>query len=433
MLRPTFAAAVLVAGLIATVATADTGSGTDSGFDLTPLADLRVRQEVLDGVYHFDDGETDRNWIRMRSRLGARASWRDHVWEARLNNEHRHVLTPDIDLDWDEVIVDRLFWRVPLAADVTATVGRQDIVWPGGFLVLEGHPLDGSRSMFHDGVRLQVDMGWARLDIAAVSNAKRNKLVLIDDLDRSLADADESGVLIRAERGPWNWSTIVKDSDDPDSPRCLRTWTAGSRYDGRLGAFGDVEAELALQYQDGTVIDAIDGDDIDAMPDRATGEGWAWAAQAFLTRTVALDVEAEIGGFFYSGLDGDRRPFRAPWGSWPKWSELYIYTLVGENTPGRPHVAAWENIAAPRLTLSRPITERLSARAGVSWLLAPEPEWLSRGVLTQVGFDIRLPSGLAAHLVWERLHPGVFHDGRYGLPAFTDPVHFLRWQMTWSL
>ena len=159
--------------------------------------------------------------------------------------------------------------------------------------------------------------------------------------------------------------------------------------------------------------------------------GWAAAGQALASRPLGGRITAAVGAYYYSGLDGTQRPFHTPWGNWPKWSELYIYSLLGESTPGRPHVAAWENVAAPRVTLRRSVTRWLDARLGVDWLLAPEPDWTSRGVLTQVELEVTgKRAGLTGHLLMERLAPGAFHHGRHGLPTLTDAVRFLRWQLS---
>ena len=139
----------------------------------------------------------------------------------------------------------------------------------------------------------------------------------------------------------------------------------------------------------------------------------------------------EVGGFYYSGADGSLKPFKAPWGNWPKWSELYIYTLLGESTPGRPHVAAWENIAAPRAQIHWRPGGRFFGRAGATWLLAPEPEWTGRGLLLHGRLDATLGRGFMAHLHLEWLDPGAFHDGRYGLPPLQDPASFARWEVTY--
>ncbi|MBD3222424.1 hypothetical protein GF314_14410 [bacterium] len=406
-----------------------------AALDLQPTADLRVRQEVLDGVYHFAP-ETDRDWVRVRTRLGLQATGDRHALALRLANEHRHYLTPDQDLDWDEVLIDRLAWRIALGEGTDVTLGRQDIIWPGGFLVLEGHPLDGSRTIFHDGVRLRHHLGEAgsdgpRIDVAAVHNRRQAGLVLIDDQDRALTFGDETGLLARVDHDRWSHAFILKHEDWPDDepgvPRGdLTTWTFASRHVGAVHASVDLEAELALQYQHGDVRETI------PYPDDAPfGNGWALAGQAFATVPFER-ASIDLGGFFYSGARGDLRPFKAPWGNWPKWSELYIYTLLGESTPGRPHVAAWENVAAPRVQIRRPLAGGLDGRVGATWLTAPAPEWASRGLLLEARLDAQLRPRLRAHLLFEWLDPGSFHDGRYGLAPLTDPVSFLRWEISWS-
>ena len=43
-----------------------------------------------------------------------------------------------------------------------------------------------------------------------------------------------------------------------------------------------------------------------------------------------------------------------------------------------------------------------------------------------------LGRGLTAHLLWEMLLPGSYHDGRGALQPLTDTIHFLRWQFTYA-
>lgn len=406
---------LIAASLLAIVLVASAAAAT---VDIVPLAEVRVRQEVLEGVYHFDPAQQDRDWLRVRTRLGAALTAGAHHAEVRLVNEHRHVFTPDTDLDWDEVLVDRLSWRWTPRADLSVTAGRQDIIWPGGFLVLEGHPLDGSRTIFHDGLRLQAELPAGQLDLAVVHNRQRPGLVLLGDEHRDLNFGDETGVLARLVRGAWGGSFIIKDQR-------MRTYTTAVRYAGGVGGAGKLEAELALQYQQGGV--PVRWDDR-----RGKDHGWALAGQAFATRGLGRDLELQAGAFYYSGAGDRLRPFQVPWGSWPKWSELYIYTLLGESTPGRPHVGHWENVAAPRVQLRRPLHRRVDGRLGATWLLAPEPELLSRGVLIQAGVEARITAAIAGHLLVEWFDPGVFHDGRGGLAPLDDAISFFRWQLEWT-
>ena len=395
---------------------------------LTPLLDLRVRQEIQDGVYYFAPVEHDRNWIRVRTRAGLRLDASEHRFELRLTNGHRHFITPaDQDFDWDELIIDRALWRWQSESGTELTVGRQDIIWPGGFLMLEGNPHDGSRTIYTNAARLETTIGDRRLDLALLHNWKYDPIVLTGDADRPLADADDSGLAARWAGDRWTYSFLVDIQDDPDEVLPdLVTYTFSSRHDGTIGDRGQWHVDLAAQYQDGRVASAYT--DIDSGD-----TGWATAGEGQATVPLTGNWLLDAGGFYYSGQKSSLRPFRTPWGRWPKWSELYIYALIGESTPGRVTVAAWENIAAPRLMFRRPVGEHLSLRLGAQYLLAPATSWEARGLMTQAELKAELPHGFTGHLLWEMLDPGSYHDGRHGLQPMTDTVHFLRWQVMWSL
>ncbi len=414
--------------------------------EFEPLLEVRLRHEIMDGVYYFAP-EPDRNWVRVRTRAGLRvtaaaADGGRHGGEVVLNNEHRHVVTPGGgEFDWDEVILETACWRWRAADDLLLTVGRQDIVWPGGFLMMDGNPLDGSRTMYHNAVRLQTGLqtglatraGRTGLDLAFIHNPKRDPLVLIDDLERDLCDADETALAMRLVREGWAWSVITKVERDPDGrlPE-LTTTTFAARRDAKSAPGGAWHLELALQHQEGRVADA-------AQPAIDPGPaGWALAGEGAVSRPLGSGWRAQGGAFFYSGLGEDLRPFRTPWGRWPKWSDLTIYSLMGENTPGRVHGAAWENIAAPHVTVSRPLgggslVRQLTASVNATWLLAPAPSWQTRGLLTRAQLTADLGPRLQGHLLWEMLAPGGFHDGRNGLRPWTATGHFVRWQLVWSL
>ena len=99
-MKPLFFAVVLLLSVGGrTVAPAATDSA--DGWRTDPLFDVRVRQELLDGVYHFAP-DPDRNWIRVRTRGGMRFTRGGHRLEFRLVNEHRHHLDPEQRGDLDE-------------------------------------------------------------------------------------------------------------------------------------------------------------------------------------------------------------------------------------------------------------------------------------------------------------------------------------------
>jgi hypothetical protein len=396
-------------------------SAEEGSFTAKPVFDLRLRQEVLDGVLYFAE-EPDANWVRLRARAGATAWTGAHSFKLLLTNEHRHVFTPkDTDFDWDEIIFDQAWWTWAFAEERKVTLGRQNIIWDQGFLMLEGHPLDGSRSIYHNAVRYEGD----GLDVSFIHNPKYDSFVLAGDAHRPLTDADETALAMRFTQGHEKWTVIWKDEVDPDHilPH-LQGLTLGGRTDRDVGSDGAFMLEGAFQYLNET------GDPY------ARGGGISFALQTHLEKDLGSSWKGKLGYFHYSGdstNDGDLRAFRTPWGRWPKWSELYIYTLIGESTPGRVHVAAWENIAAPHATVTRPLGSALKLRLNATYLLAPQTDWAARGLVTEVELKITIVKGVKGHLLWERLDPGSFHDGRDGLTPMPNTVNFLRWQLTYEL
>ena len=393
-----------------------------STFTVSPLFDVRVRQEILDGVYYFAS-DPDRNWVRFRTRLGAEAAGGEHGFKILLTNEHRRFVRPDeIVFDWNEIILDQAYWAWSYSPESKLTLGRHNIIWDRGFLMLEGHPLDGSRSIYQNAIRLQTPLAGGDLDLALIHNPKRDPIVLVGDNDLPLTDADETAVAARLTSGTAKVSLIWKNEIDPDQNLAnLQVFTLGGRTDRKTGDTGDLMGEIALQYQR------------EKISSSQTDDGFALALQAHYADDLGAAWRGKAGFFFYSGAGNGMRAFRTPWGRWPKWSELYIYTLIGESNPGRVNVAAWENIAAPHATVSRPFGKVFRFRFSAYYLLAPQTDWAARGAMTQTELKFDLLPGLDGHLLWEMLAPGGFHDGRGGLKPMTSTVHFLRWQFTYAL
>ncbi len=394
----------------------------ENSVEFTPLFDLRVRQESLDGVLYFAP-EPHRNWVRFRTRLGIKAEIGAHDFTFRLGNEHRRIFIPESsEFDWDEIIIDQAFWSWKPDEETQLTIGRQNIIWDDGFLVLEGRYLDGSRSINMDGVRLRLPVGEEEFDIFAVHNLKYDSLVLVGDQHRALRDADETGVGAKITYRGHRLAAIWKNDNDPDNllPE-LNTYTLSARFNWDGGHQWKHMLEVAGQYQSGLPADSYDDE-----------SGYALAVQGKSKGHLYGPLDADAGFFFYSGERDGLKPFRSPWGRWPQWSDLYIYTLIGEGGDGRVHVATWENIAAPRINLHYQINESLKARWGLAYLLAPTPDWDSRGLLMQTELKFDLLEGVNGHLLWEMLDPGNFQQSIAQTPAASEVVHFLRWQVMYT-
>lgn len=388
--------------------------------------DLRLRQEYLDELYYWSPAEPDRNWIRLRSRAGGAYGWgASHEVEARLCSEFRKIYTPDTPLNYDEIILDRLLYRYRPSDWATLTLGRQDIAWDDGFLVMDGTPLDGSRSSYMNALRVELraeDPDLSLLEGFFAVNPATDDLVLWDDdIERRLCDADETAAALRLRARPGQFALIWKRERDPDHARpALDAWTLGYRIE-RTHRSAGLLGEFALQHQDWSV--------------PAKTSGLAWAMQARVRRNLRSSGRLDFGFFAYSGRSGDQLAFRTPWGRWPKWSELMLYRLIGEDGVG-----AWANLAAPFIEVEQRKDGRLLG-VGLQLLSSLAPASTYRDILLRVRLELPLLRGLSTQFLLEQML-GSGYDSVDYQPAFgagaVRPIDgsggtFARWQVTYEL
>lgn len=390
--------------------------------------DLRVRQELLNNVFYFTPEQPDRNWIRVRTRAGLRYGWGNaHEVEGRLCSEFRKIRVPDTKLNYDEIILDRLLYRYRAWPSIAITLGRQDIRWDDGFLVMDGTPLDGSRSSYMNALRFQIgeegpEPGLTELFVAY--NPATDDLVLWDDdVERHLTDADEAAVAFRTR--PWanqQLALIWKRERDPDHLRpALDAWTLDYRGERQRGDIG-VAGEFALQLQDWT------GAGVDE-------QGLAWAMQFRLRRTFLNDRHLDLGIFGYSGRSDQTLAFRTPWGRWPKWSELMLYRLIGESGVG-----LWANMGGAWAEVQKASGGQLMA-LGLQSLFALSPSAGYRDLLVRARLELPLFEGLGVQFL---LESPLFNRPRqlFAIPAYgtstARPIdsgddYFVRWQLSYAL
>ncbi|MHC4553524.1 MAG: hypothetical protein ACYSUT_12300, partial [Planctomycetota bacterium] len=132
--------------------------------------DLRLREVYARNIFGLNDqfGDPDNwnnyHWQRYRSRWSTKWALDEDVdFSTRLTWEFWGHCSPDEsfnpffteDYKFDEAIFDHMNMQFRNAFDLplTLTVGRQDIILGTGWLVLDGTPADGSRTIFFDAVR----------------------------------------------------------------------------------------------------------------------------------------------------------------------------------------------------------------------------------------------------------------------------------------
>ena len=403
------------------------GEGEEKGA-LDWGARLRLRQAYIRNPFDLeDDNADDWNYFRVRSQLWG--SWApDATWKAfaMINNEHRHWLKShdgreSEDFEIDEVIFENLYLEGKGIAGTPFgfRAGRQNIFYGEGFLCWDGGPLDGSRTAYFNAVLLTADLGGRRVDIHFISNPETDEyLPVVNDQDKGLIEWDETGAGIYYIDDSFGNAKLegyyfYKNEDDPGGvfPES-DIHTVGARASSAGGGRLSWAAEWATQ-----------------IGDRGESErlGYGGYAHGSLLLPVETPLSVKAGGLYLSGDDPDTEDYEGwnpLYSRWPKWSELFIYTLATEKG-----IAYWQNLAMGWVGLDYGVRERIELEGRVKMMWAPQDRaaaWEGgnyRGTLTVLKLNWSWTENLSGHLLWETLQPG----GWYGDGAGAS--HFLRWEI----
>jgi hypothetical protein len=393
----------------------------------------RLRQTYIKNGFDLNsDNADDWNFVRVRTQLWGKWRYRKG-WEihAGINNEHRHWFKStrgyeNRDFEINELVLENLYISADRIAGspVSVKLGRQNIRYGEGFLMMDASPLDGSRTIYFNGIRVKTEMDGRVLEFHSVANPEWDRyLPVVNSLRRNLVERDERGAGIyyvddALFDGRLESYYFFKSEDTPGDNRD-EIHTMGGRVRGEYGEGGIYAAELAFQFGN-----------------RAGEKRRAVGGYAHSDYRLMLFMRPVLGaGMIYlSGDDPETAAFEGwnpLYSRWPKWSDLYIYTLA---SLGRG-VAYWENLAAINLKLSLSPSENTAIDATVYYMTAPEAPLVDssdpapaviggsdRGILSILKFSWSYTEYLSGHLLWERFYPGNYYfDG-------ADPADFLRCQ-----
>jgi len=401
----------------------------------------RVRQAYIANPFDLsEDDPDDRNYMRVRTRLWG--SWAPiEGWKLRiqLNNEHRHWFKSekgleDSDFEINELIVENFYLSIDRIAGSPFSVilGRQNIMRGEGFVYMDGGPLDGSRTAYFNGIRLMMEYKKRSLEFHVISNPTWDKyLPVVNNLQNGLIENKETGAGLYYTDESYENKKIEayydfknKEDSKGGSPES-DIHTLGGRLSGRYGDNLSYAAELAFQAGDMRGADR---------------RGFGGYAHGTWDMPMRWNPSLTAGFIYLSGDDPSTEEYEGwdpLYSRWPKWSDLYIYTLAPE-----AGVAYWENLMAPSVKLALNPDERITLETTLYYMLAPRddpysapgmsgPAFLSgdgdtRGALSIIRLNWRYNEYLSGHLLWERLYPGDYYfDG-------ADPADFLRWQIYFS-
>ncbi len=381
----------------------------------------RVRNENADNFTDFNETVDDqRVQVRYRTRLWVNAPLNSNIrFNVGLNQETNEIITPDRPFKFDEIVFESAYIDVKklFIKGLSLRVGRQNLIKGEGFLLLDGTPLDGSRSLYLNAAVLGYSWKKSKLEAIAISNPRTDRyLPRIHNLGRALVDWNEQAIGAYYTDNSFTNSAIEgyyfykKETGDPRAPTNLQFQgdrhisTAGGRVVQNLGPGLSFTGELALQW--GAQHPNIS----------VTGQG----GYAYLKKTLGKSNRAYVQGG-YVGMSGDdpstprkNEGWDPLFSRWPKYSELYIYSQAKERGAGY-----WTNLrmwmAEAGYSPWKPVTGRITYyHMGASHPFAGDPRTFGKGTLRgdmpQIRVDYAPNKSWKGHVVYEYLAPGNFYS-----------------------
>ncbi|MEI6970530.1 MAG: alginate export family protein [bacterium] len=424
--------------------------------DVAPVAknafragfDLRLREEAFDKFQLPGASAVPNTYFRIRPRIWAEADLLDNVTlRIRGVDEFRYYIKPSYEDDFnmdapykfgDEIVFDHIYLDIKgmLKKKLDLRIGRQDLMYGKGWVMLDGTPGDGSRTLYFNAIKAT----WKGIDKTTVDafglyNPGEDPLAIGNE-DRNITsysaaltpnDVAESGAgvyaVCKAFKIPFDTYGIYKredgyvDKKTTNNVPAGKIGTVGFRVMPTLCTANNISALLEAAYQFGTRGDADIG---------------AYLVEATLTYApkVMLKPSVEAGIYMLSGDDASTKDKNEGWdplfARFPQHSDMYVFWYSG----GR-----WSDLTMPKLTASFWPCEQFKATAMIANLQAAEESSTGgkeRGWLYLLKGEADLSSlfdlskdALKGHLLLECLKPGDYYAG-------DDTAYFARWELAYT-
>lgn len=420
--------------------------------------DIRFRPEFFDNVWDFDDNiDTDRREaVRFRPRVYLDWKPTDDV-EAyvRFAKEYFYGQDkefPGFDVESKDVMIDNAWgdWKNMFNSNFSLRVGRQDLIYGDGFVLLDGTPNDGSQTTSFDAVKMMVshDLGTTDLIFAKLQefqgwDSDDETLYAIYNKFNLMGINVEPYIMYRDKNANPAVVSVpgvgFNNSAQFDPSPAEETLLLGFRSTKDFYVADGVKLALAAEL--GKEWGKVDFAGMDAQPanlqfSRQAGSGEvdrdAWGGQTSATITfeeVTWKPSVKAAFSYMSGDDPGTEDYEG-WddfyGEWPKYSELYVYSLydgfkrgIGANDPD---IGLWANMYIPELSLTVSPIDKLTQNFRYLYFLAEEKTGPGgdndRGHNIQSLTNYVFTPNLSGHLLLEYFFPGDFYldadDAYYG-------------------
>ncbi len=374
----------------------------------------RVRLVTWDNAITLSDvANGGSSFSRIRTNLAG--TWmpnKNFEFALKLTNEFRNYFVPQgKDFNLNEIFVDQLYAKYKNSFG-TITLGRQNIILGEGFIILDGHPLDGSRSIYFNAVKIDLNIGKKQTLTMFYTYVPEKDDILprINDKKQRLLEQPETGagIYFSGEFNKINLQSyyIYKKVDELNAgTEESKIHTLGSRVLLSLSNNWNLTGELA--YQLGSR----------GNEDRNAIGGYAYVDYLLNGGKYFIPKKITLGGIYLSGDDPSTSKVEAwdpVFSRWPKWSESFIYTLIKEN---KGKVAYWTNFVSVYGKINFVFSPKIKLGIDYHHLMALENNnsaftngsGKNRGDLIIVKLNYLINKYLSGHFVWENFNPGNFY------------------------
>ncbi|HQP96825.1 MAG TPA: alginate export family protein [bacterium] len=377
--------------------------------------DLRFRPTYAENLWDFDDDGWDiprlpddtREYYRFRPRVffdwqmnnDMRAFFKLHKeWLYGQDNE-----MPGYDVEAKDVAFDNAFvdWNNVFDTGINTRIGRQDLVYGEGFVILDGSPYDGSQTLSFDAMKFSYPFENGNIDVFA-AKVQENDTQFADDEDLygiytkyNVNDSwgIEPYLLYRNKNDKPEFAANRIDLSPKEQTLLLGARTTlktdifegttlsmaaeggkewgkidWTNYDARVAAMAANANVTANPFQHG---DSLGKEDRDAWGGLIWGQlkqnDWMWKPSL------------KAGISYLSGDDPDSSDYEG-WddfySQWPKYSELFVYTMydgfkvrTGQNDP---NLGVWSNMILPEVRIDLSPTAKMGQMLRYVYFMADE-------------------------------------------------------------
>jgi hypothetical protein len=426
------------------------------GFDIR-FREEYMRDPLLDEHHSTGLGNEDL-WTRIRPRLWTQikpVEDLDLSINARVVWEWWEICRPDTGPSTPDTVVtvDDLNVRWANIADMplAVTVGRQQMRFGDGWLVFEGTPGDGSRTVYFDAIRgtYKADEMNTTFDAVYIENRADSQDSMIPNFNdtmaagvkgRYIAENNERGIILYASNKSIQSTTIepyfiyyhagalegapgVEEDGSFADIYTLGTRVAGDMTDNIQGS-----AEGAFQFGNSQI---GSGFTPEATSHSVCG---AWGLNSRLTYNFHddYDTAAWAGYEVRSGGKDPAQDFNILWGRYPQWSDLYNGYM--DTIDGRPAASSdlHRLYVGAGFTPCKPLTFQANYHLLFAYNnnvdnASTTSEGHFRGQLLTALMKYQFNEHIAGHLQGE-----VFLPGNYYSDAANDVAFFGRYELVFT-